>query len=113
VAVIGTFRPSKQGGWEGRILTLTIDRKVRFVPNDNRQSEQAPAFLALVGWSRIGEAWEARSRGDNSRDFLRVQLFDPIWPEPLRGALFPAPNGLSAELVWSRSDPTKESGRGP
>jgi len=29
--VIGTFKPSKQGGWEGHIKTLTIDRKVRLV----------------------------------------------------------------------------------
>jgi uncharacterized protein (DUF736 family) len=98
---LGTFKPSKQGGWEGRLLTLTLDRKVRLVPNDDRRSEQAPDYIALLGWSRVGEAWKARSRGEAARDYLRVHLHDPTWPAPLKAALFPAPDGATAQLVLS------------
>lgn len=100
--VIGHFKPSKQGGWEGRLHTLTLDRKIRLVPNDNRHSERAPTHIVLLGWDRCGEAWEAQSRGETPRDFLRVQLRDPTWPAPRRAMLFPAPDGTSAELVLSQ-----------
>lgn len=97
----GKFTPSKQGGWEGRIQTLTLDCKVRLVPNDNRKTDEAPDFIVLLGWSRVGEAWEAKSRSDPPRPYLRIRLHDPTWPAPLRAALFPAPDGLTAELAWS------------
>ena len=44
MSVIGMFTPTKEGGWSGTIRTLIIDAKLRFVPNDNRDSERAPAF---------------------------------------------------------------------
>lgn len=100
--VIGRFKPSKQGGWEGRLHTLTLDRKIRLVPNDNQHSERAPTHIVLLGWDRCGEAWEARSKGETPRVYLRVQLRDPTWSGPLRAVLFPAPDGLTAELVGSR-----------
>jgi hypothetical protein len=61
MSVIGTFTPAKDGGWTGSIRTLLMNAKVRLVPNDNRENENAPAFRVLVGHSRIGDAWEARS----------------------------------------------------
>ncbi|KRC80889.1 DUF736 domain-containing protein [Sphingomonas sp. Root241] len=100
--VIGTFRPTNQGGWEGSIETLSIDRKVRLVPNDNRRSDRAPHFIVLRGWSRVGEAWRARTREEAPREFLRVELDDPAWPAPLKVALFPDADGAKAEMVWRR-----------
>jgi uncharacterized protein (DUF736 family) len=47
--VIGTFIPSKDGGWIGSIRTLTVDAKVRFVPNDDRHSSIAPTFRVFIG----------------------------------------------------------------
>lgn len=99
----GKFTPSKQGGWEGRIQTLTVDRKVRLVPNDNRRSDRAPDYIVLLGWARVGEAWEARSRTDPPRDYLRVRLRDPSWGSPLRAALLPASDGQTADLVFRPS----------
>lgn len=52
---IGTVTPAKDGGWTGSIHTLTINTKLRFVPNDNRDSEYGPAFRVFVGQSRVGE----------------------------------------------------------
>ena len=47
---IGRFKRSKQGGWEGEITTLTIQRKVRLVPNDDRVNDNAPAFRVMLAW---------------------------------------------------------------
>ena len=102
MTVIGTFVPSKEGGWIGCIQTLTIKARLRFVPNDNRENENAPAFRVFVGRSRIGDAWQATSSGEEPRDYLRVRLDDPSLPEPISAALFQSGKGESAQLVWSR-----------
>ncbi len=102
MALIGIFTPAKDGGWVGSVQTLTINAKLRFVPNDDRVDEKAPAFRVFLGQSRIGDAWEARSGGDESKDYLRVRLDDPSLLEPLSAALFTAENGQSAQLVWKR-----------
>jgi uncharacterized protein (DUF736 family) len=102
MSTIGTFTPASNGGWSGSIRTLTIDAKVRFVPNDNRENENAPAFRVLVGQSRIGDAWEARSSGENPKDYLRVRIDDPSLYEPINAALFPSEDGNAAQLVWNR-----------
>ena len=107
MSVIGTFMPAADGGWIGRIRTLAIDAKVRFVPNDNREKENAPAFRVFVGRSRIGDAWPTCWGGDSSKDYLRVRLDDPSLPEPIVAALFPSENGKEAQLVWSRRRPER------
>jgi len=103
MSVIGTFTPTKDGGWTGSIRTLTIYAQLRFVPNDNRENEKAPAFRVFVGRSRIGDAWIARSSGENASDYLRVRLDDPSLPEPLTAVMFRTESGQMAELVWRRS----------
>jgi uncharacterized protein (DUF736 family) len=106
MAVIGTFTPAKDGGWVGTIRTLTIDAKVRLVPNDDRTSKKAPAFRVFVGNSRIGDAWEARTGGLSPKDYLRVKLDDPMLSEPINAAMFEAEDGSGAQLLWSRRKPT-------
>ncbi len=102
MALIGTFTPTKDGGWVGSVQTLTINAKLRFVSNDDRENEKAPAFRVFLGQSRIGDAWEARSGGDEPKEYLRVRLDDPSLLEPLSAALFSAEDGRSAQLVWKR-----------
>jgi uncharacterized protein (DUF736 family) len=102
MAVIGTFAPGKAGGWVGTIRTLTINAKVRLVPNDDRTNKKAPAFRVFVGTSRIGEAWEAKTGGGSPKDYLRVKLDDPVLPQPMNVALFVSENGDAAQMLWSR-----------
>ncbi len=102
MSIIGRFTLAKDGGWIGTIRTLTIDAKVRLVPNDNREHENAPAFRVFLGPSRIGDAWAARSGGDSPKDYLRIKLDDPSLPEPISVALFPSEEGTEAQLVWNR-----------
>jgi uncharacterized protein (DUF736 family) len=102
MSVIGTFTPAKGGGWTGAIRTLTIDAKIRLVPNDNRDGDQSPAFHVVLGHARIGEAWDAPSAGDTPKGYVRVMLDDPGLITPLSAALFPSEDGVSAQLVWTR-----------
>jgi uncharacterized protein (DUF736 family) len=102
MAVIGTFTPTKDGGWSGTVRTLTLDIKARFVPNDNQGSDRAPAFRIYAGHSEIGAAWRERSGGDLPRDYLSVRLDDPSLPQPITAALFTTGDGEEAQLVWNR-----------
>jgi uncharacterized protein (DUF736 family) len=102
MVVIGMFTPAKDGGWIGSIRTLTIDAKVRLVPNDNRDGDQSPAFHVVLGHARIGKAWQARSTGDRPKEYVRVTLDGPGLIAPIDAALFPSEDGASANLVWSR-----------
>lgn len=72
------------------------------VPNDNRDSENAPVFRVLIGYSRIGEAWAARSGNESPKEYLRVSLDDPCLIEPISAALFPSEDRKTAQLVWKR-----------
>ena len=99
---IGTFTLSRDGGWAGSIRTLTIDARVRLVPNGDCTHDNAPAFRVLVGNSRIGDAWETRTNGDNPKYYLRVRLDDPSLAKLFTAALFPSAEGNRAQLVWNR-----------
>src|SRR3546814_14189514 len=87
------------GGWTGSIHTLTINTKVRLVPNDNRDNENAPVFRVFVGQSRVGDAWAARSGGDSPKDYLRVRLDDPSLPGPISPALCQSEAGKDRKSV--------------
>src|SRR5581483_11092340 len=102
MAVIGTFTPAKNGGWVGTIRTLTINAKVRLVPNDDRTNKKAPAFRVFVGNSRIGDAWEAKTVGLRPKGYLKVRFDDPVLAEPINAALFVSTEGNDAQLLWSR-----------
>lgn len=102
MSTIGHFTLAKDGGWTGIIHTLTINAKVRLVPNDNRDQKGAPAYRLLLGYDRIGDAWEAQTIGEEPRAYLRVRLDDPSLQEPLTAALFPSEDGGSANLIWNR-----------
>ncbi|WP_316979535.1 DUF736 domain-containing protein [Shumkonia mesophila] len=102
MAIIGTFTPTKEGGWVGVIRTLMIDVKVRLVPNDNRDSDRAPAFRVFAGRSEVGAAWCERTSEENPRKYLSVRLDDPSLLESLSAAMFEDADGKKAQLVWSR-----------
>lgn len=102
MATIGMFLPSKTGGWTGRIRTLMLNSKVRFVPNDNRSNDRSPDYRIYAGASEVGAAWRSQSSDDRSGKYLHVRLDDPSLPEPMTAAMIEAADGLSARLVWGR-----------
>lgn len=102
MAVIGTFSRAKDGGWQGSIRTLSSTLKARFVPNDDRRSEQSPDFHVVSAHSDLGAAW-LRRRADTT-EYLSVQLDDPMLPRPIAAALFYDADEADASLVWKRDD---------
>lgn len=102
MSTIGHFKLARDGGWTGTIRTLTINARVRLVPNDNRDQENAPAYRLLIGFDRVGEAWEAWTTGEEPRSYLRVRFDDPVLADPICAALFFNDDGASAKLLWDR-----------
>ena len=101
MSVIAILKPAKGNGWEGTIRTLFINRAVRFIPNDNRESNIAPVFKVVAGRSDLGAAWPARiSRG--GKQFFPVTLDDPSLSEAISAALFESETKTEARLVWRR-----------
>ena len=101
MATIGSFTAGKDG-YIGTIRTLTVNVKARIVANDQKKSDGAPDFRVYAGRAELGAAWKARTNGEAPRDYLRVQLDDPSFPEPIRAALFEEDG--AAFLVWNRRD---------
>ncbi|HEX6956368.1 MAG TPA: DUF736 domain-containing protein [Ferrovibrio sp.] len=102
MAIIGTFLPTRDGGFSGTLRTLTINIKLRLVPNDNSENERAPAFRVFAGRSELGAAWREQTSGEQPRAYLSVKLDDPSLPEPIAAALFEGADGREAQLVWTR-----------
>jgi uncharacterized protein (DUF736 family) len=102
MAVIGTFTSTREGGWSGTIRTLTLEAKLRLVPNDGQDGDRAPDFRVLVGRSEVGAAWRRRTGGETPREFLAVRLDDPVLPEPITAAILPSEDSAKATLVWKR-----------
>ncbi|NGM49280.1 DUF736 family protein [Caulobacter sp. 602-2] len=102
MAVIGRFRPSRSGGWEGEIRSLLLTIPLCLKPNDDRRSSKAPAFRVMRGWAQVGDAWEARTRTVPPRPMLRVVFDDPSLPAKVEAALLPDASGERAILLWRR-----------
>jgi len=104
MATIGTFNPTKSGGYEGTIATLLTNRKVRFVPNENKKSEKSPDFFVKSGRCDLGVAWNEITEPTDDADpleYISVKLDSPEMDRPINAALFDREDG--ADLVWSRA----------
>jgi uncharacterized protein (DUF736 family) len=99
MSVIGHFVPDTDG-YVGTIRTLTIHAKLRLVAIDNKTKEDGPDFRIMFGLQEVGAAWKAKTHEAEPRDYLSAMIDDPMFPEPLRGALFEYNGKLS--LVWRR-----------
>jgi uncharacterized protein (DUF736 family) len=100
MANIGTFRKSGQE-FQGEIRTLSVQARVRIVPEANRANDNAPSHRVFVGRAEIGAAWSKRS--NEGRDYLSVKLDDPSFTSPIYANLFDEPDGETFTLIWSRS----------
>ena len=98
---IGSFSKVADG-YAGTIRTMTINVKAKIVANDKNGNDKAPDFRILGCGGEIGAAWRATPKDENKKPFLRVELDDPSFAEPLRAALFDDAGGESANLVWQR-----------
>ena len=99
MSVIGHFVPDTDG-YVGSIRTLTIHVKLRLVAIDNKTKEDGPDFRIQFGMQDVGAAWKAKTHEAEPRDYLSAMIDDPMFPEPLRGALFEDNGNLN--FVWRR-----------
>ena len=99
MSIIGHF-VADTDGYVGSIRTLTIHAKLRLVAIDNKTKEDGPDFRILFGLHEVGAAWKAKTHEAEPRDYLSAMIDDPMFPEPLRGALFEDNGNLN--FVWRR-----------
>ena len=99
MTVIGHFVPDTDG-YVGSIRTLTLHAKLRLVAIDNKTNEDGPDFRIMFGMQDVGAAWKSKTHEAEPRDYLSAMIDDPMFPEPLRGALFEDNGNLS--FVWRR-----------
>jgi uncharacterized protein (DUF736 family) len=99
MSVIGTFVATTDG-YVGTIRTLTLHAKLRLVAVDNKPKEDSPDFRILFGLQEVGAAWKAKTHGAESREYLSAVIDDPMFSEPLRGAMFEDTGKLT--FVWRR-----------
>lgn len=101
MANIGTFLPSGSG-FAGTVRTLTLNVKVKLVPNTDKGSDNAPDFRIVAGTGyEIGAAWQKLSR-TTERTYLSVTLDDPSFPSTIFARLVEGDDGAH-NLIWTRS----------
>lgn len=99
MANIGSFT-AQNDGFTGTVRTLTLNVKVKFIPND-KTSENAPDFrIQAAGGFDIGAAWKKVSRAE--RPYLSVTLDDPSFPATIYARLVEEA-GTTHHLIWTRS----------
>ena len=101
MANIGTFTAEKDG-FTGTLRTLTLNVKVKLVPNDKGDNESAPDYRLQAAGHDIGAAWKKTSEA--GRPYVSVTLDDPSFPATVYARLIEGENGAH-DLIWSRSKP--------
>ena len=103
--IIGTFTYDKKAdSYKGDVTTLTFQRSnVQFTPN-KKAAEKEPDYRVVAesatGTVEFGAAWHRES--ERGQKFLSVSIDDPALSGALNAALFPAEDGKTAALVWTR-----------
>jgi uncharacterized protein (DUF736 family) len=96
MANIGTFTAEKDG-FTGTLRTLTLNVKVKLVPNDKGDNESAPDFRLQAAGHDFGAAWKKTSEA--GRDYLSA-IDDPSFPATVYARLIEGDG--THDLIWSR-----------
>ena len=94
-----TFAPTTDG-YVATSPTLTVRAKLRLVAVDKKARVDLPDFKIMLGLHGVGAAWKAKSHEANPREYLNAVIDDPMFAEPLRGALFEENGNLN--FIWRR-----------
>ena len=90
MANIGTFTAEKDG-FTGTLRTLTLNVKVKLVPNDKGDNESAPDYRLQAAGHDIGAAWKKTSEA--GRPYVSVTLDDPSFPATVYARLIEGEDG--------------------
>lgn len=109
MAQIGHFTRTPSG-YSGRVRTASLDLELTFVPAENADDENAPAYRVHLGdedGPEIGAGW--KHTGDRAGAFISVVLDDPMFPHPVRARLFQSnEDGRDWDLHWTRQKKREE-----
>ena len=98
MANIGIFT-AQNGSFSGTVRTLTLNVKVKFVPN-TKESDNAPDYRIVAGNFEIGAAWKKVSKAE--RPYLSATLDDPSFPATIYARLVEGDEGAPT-LIWCLS----------
>ena len=108
---IGTFTRTPSG-YFGQLRTLSLDLELTFVPIDDVESENAPAYRIRLGdedGPEVGAGW--KHSGERAGPFVSVLLDDPVFQQPIRARLFQSDeDGREWGLHWTRPKKRDEQG---
>ena len=111
MANIGSFKRNEDGTISGQIRTLRFSTAARFVPVEDKSSEQSPDFRVFApNRVELGAAWKKTSEGTGVT-YYSVSLDDPSFPAPVFAALIPTeadPDRFN--LAWSRPKTQEDNG---
>ena len=103
MAQIGQFTRTPSG-YSGHVRTLTLDAELTFVPAENAEAENAPAYRIHLGdedGPEVGAGW--KHSGERAGPFVSVLLDDPVFQQPIRARLFQSDEeGREWGLHWTR-----------
>jgi len=102
---IGLFTKTEDGTFEGRIETLSFAADVKFIPAQQKTSENAPDYqvISVNTEMEIGAGWHAVSER-TSKPYLSLKIDDPAFAYPIWAALTLSEAG-EYSLNWTRPKP--------
>ena len=107
---IGTLLEA-DGGFSGRLHTLTLDVALVLEHASASESGNAPDYRVLAGEDdetrEVGAAW--KHVGEKAGAFVTLLLDDPAFVQPLRANLFQG-DGNEHVLVWARPSRREKAG---
>ena len=83
------------------IRTMTINVKVKIVPNKEKANDGAPDYRVYAGGAELGAGWREKSK-DEGREYLALKLDDPSFAAPIRAAFFENKEEGTGVMMWSR-----------
>jgi uncharacterized protein (DUF736 family) len=101
MAIIGTFIRTADGKLSGSLKTLTLSSKLQFVPETDKNSDNAPDYRIFLGNIEVGAAWKKTGK-ESGRDYWSVKLDDPAFAAPLYTSLVETEDDKTFSLLWSR-----------
>jgi uncharacterized protein (DUF736 family) len=101
MAIIGTFTRTADGKLSGSLKTLTLNSKLQFAPETNKNSDSAPDYRIFLGTLEVGAAWQKTAK-ESGRDYWSVRLDDPAFAAPLFASLVETDDEKTFNLLWSR-----------
>ena len=101
MAIIGIFTKNEDNSYIGEIVTLSLQKVVRIVPETRSNTkDNAPSHRVMIGRTELGAAWAKTSA--EGRPYLSLKLDDPSFPTPVYASLAADEGGASYSLIWSR-----------